>query len=168
MSDAKDSRMMIFHVPTDTAVLASIAGIALRHSHLDYILRLTIKSLADVPISVAMDATASAGSAVLRKRIAKLARRRLGEGPDLIKLQALLKRCRRASEKRNDYIHKIWAQDVVGGEPKVQTDDGGWQLPPTIKELQELEIELISLASTINRERLEGFLAEAMAAKRAL
>lgn len=80
------AKMMMFHVPSDKDLLAAIGEVALRHEHLNHILRMTIKTLARLDIDEALDATAYDSSSQLRERIKKLARQRLGEGEPLLKL----------------------------------------------------------------------------------
>jgi len=136
----------------------------MQHAHLDHILRMTVKSLGEVSVQQALDATAYEGSATLRERIRKLAKLRLGEGSALLQLQALLNRCKRVTEKRNDIVHSIWAREL-DGDPQVRTEDHGWKPIPTIDELNTLSAELKLLISELNIARLEGFLSEAIAAR---
>jgi hypothetical protein len=112
--EGSTDRMVTFHIPEDPALLAAFGTVGLRHSQLDHMLRMTIKSLSGVSIPEAMDATMFQGSKMLRSRITKLAKSRLGEGKAFIQLQALLERCRRATEKRNALIHNVWAREMGG------------------------------------------------------
>lgn len=153
---------MLFHVPEDKELLAAYGELSLRHEHLTHILRMTIKSLADLEITEALDATAYDGAAKLRDRIKTLARQRLGEGEPLLKLQALLERCRRATEKRNDFIHSVWGKEV-DGEAFRHTNDHRWHPLPTVEELSSLGNEILVLTNQFNEARLMGFLAEALA-----
>lgn len=162
MDNSRDSKMMMFHIPTDREILATVGTIALRHSHLDHILRMTVKTLAGVSIQQALDATAFEGSAVLRQRIQKLAKRKLGEGNALIQLQALLERCRRATGRRNELVHNIWAREL-DGDLKVRAADHSWEPIPTIDELNALSEELNSLADELNSARMHGFISKAIA-----
>ena len=163
MEASNDQRMMTFHIPTEP-ILACLGTIALRHGHLDYILRMTIKSLAGVSIRQALDATAFEGSRTLRQRIQKLASRRLGEGKALLQLQALLERCRRASEERNELTHNIWAKEL-DGDPKIRDGNHDWNPLPTIDDLTALANELEAITVELNDARLNGFLAEVLTAK---
>jgi len=122
---------------------------------------MTIRTLAEVSIEEALDATAFVGSGALRDRIQKLARSRLGEGQALLKLQAILERCRRATEKRNDWIHSIWAREL-DGDPQLRTSDHKWTKPPGVEELQALADEIGRLTEELNRARLDGFIFEAL------
>src|ERR1700730_15678142 len=86
--------MMVFHVPEDPAWLQAFGRVTIVHAQLDHILRMTIKTLAGITIEVAMDATEREPSSLLRERIRKLAKARLGEGAALLQLQALMERCK--------------------------------------------------------------------------
>ena len=154
--------IMTFHIPNDTELLAAFGEVALRHEHLNHILRMTIKTLARLRPDEAFDATAFDGAAQMRERIRKLARQRLGEGEALLKLQALLERCRRASDKRNELMHGIWAKEL-DGEPKRRGSDQNWYPLPTAADLKVLANEIWILADKLNAARLDGFLSEALA-----
>ena len=54
--------MIYLHIPDDPSVVAAVGRIALRHGQLDYILRMTIKTLGGLSIQDALDATARLGS----------------------------------------------------------------------------------------------------------
>ena len=164
---SKGTMLLKFHLPKDPKVLQLLGAVALRHTHLDYLLRMTIKTLLtdEATIAEVLDATATDGSAELRERVKKLAKQKLGEGVVLLRLQALLTRCKRATEKRNDLMHGIWAGESEG-ETMVQTKDQSWKSPPTIQELEAILEELALLARQINHARLHGSLAEALAEKK--
>ena len=158
------AKMMTFHVPTDRDLLAAIGEVALRHEHLNHILRMTIKTLARLDVTEALDATAYDSSSQLRERIKKLARQRLGEGEPLLKLQALLERCKRATERRNDLVHSVWAQEL-DGEPIRRGSGEEWRPLPTTAELHDLAENLSRLTLQVNEARLEGFLHHALTQK---
>lgn len=157
------AKMMAFHVPSDRELLAAIGEVALRHEHLNHILRMTIKTLARLDVNEALDATAYDNSSQLRERIKKLARQRLGEGP-LLKLQALLECCRCATEKRNDLVHSVWGKEL-DGKPARKGSGHEWRPLPTTAEMHDLAENLSDLTSQLNEARLEGFLHEALTQK---
>src|SRR5205823_1626050 len=132
--------------------------VTLRHGHLDHVLRMTIKTLTDTTVDIALDATKWESSSSLRGRIKKLAKAALGDCKGFVELQALLERARRATEKRNGLIHKIWAAEVDGDQVGVREDDHSWSPPPTVEELGKLEVELNAVAGELNHSRLEGSL----------
>jgi hypothetical protein len=153
--------MIIFHVSKDPDLLAAFGELTLRHVHLTYILRMTIKTLTEVEVVEALDATALDSSSLLRERVRKLARKRFGEGSALVKVQALIERCRRATEKRNDYVHSVWAQELDGAAMR-RDSRNAWQSIPTIAELSGLSQEILGLTQELNHARLEGFIFEAL------
>jgi hypothetical protein len=157
-----------FHVPEDPALLQGIAKVTICHAHLDYALRMCIKTLAGLTIEEALDATDLEGSRTLRDRIRKLARSRLGEGPALLKLQALMKRCGDLTAKRNEVTHLIIgiSEDITrraGREIALQRlPDHSWQSLPNAKELHKLADELTAATNELNHARLSGWLALAL------
>jgi len=159
------AKTMNLHLPEDQKLLAAFGRIAIVHEHLNHVLVLTIMTLAELMLEEAIDATRYDGSRQLRKRISRLARQRLGEGQPLLKLQALLTRCGRATEKRNELIHSVLAKEV-GGDPKRRSVNHEWQELPTVGELNELGQELIDLLTDLSNARLSGFLMEALAKPR--
>jgi hypothetical protein len=158
-------RMISFHVPDDPEWLQAYGTVSVRHAHLDYILRMMVKTLADVEISEALDATRREGSAALRERVRKLAKTKLGEGTALVKLQSLLERCGDATEKRNRLIHRICARELDGG-PLMRTEDHRWEDLPPHNALGDLAEEIAALTAELNRERLEGYIRAALDAKK--
>ena len=154
--------MMLFHVPEVRELLAAYGELSLRHEHLNHILRMTIKSLAGLEVAEALDATAYDGAARLRERIKLLARQRLGEGEALLKLQALLERCKRASDKRNELIHSVWGKEL-DGEAFRRANDNTWRPLPTVAELAAVGTEIQDLTGALNDARLFGFVADALA-----
>ena len=157
------SKMMIFAVPDDPKIVEAMGLIAVRHAQLDYVLRMMVKSLGGVTIKQALDATFRTGSGQLRDRVKRLAKRRLGEGNALIRLDATLRECERVTSTRNDIMHNIAAQEVDGaGGVMVRDDNHQWKPLPSLQELQETANELTRLAGELNDARLNGYLKDAM------
>ena len=99
-------------MPEDQALLAAFGEIALRHEHMNHILKMTIKTLAGITPAEALAATKYESSRQLRDRIKRLARKTLGEGATLLKLQALVHTCEALTEKRNNLVHGFWAKQL--------------------------------------------------------
>jgi hypothetical protein len=95
-------------------ILVAIGKIAIRHGQLDYSLKMTVRTLAGISIIEAVDATERQSSSALRDRVRKLARKRFGESQTLVHLDALLTRARRATERRNELLHALWAHELDG------------------------------------------------------
>lgn len=152
--------MMVFNVPEDPVWLQAYARVAIAHAQLDHILRMFVKSLAGVTIEVAMAATEREGSAVLRERIRKLAKSKLGEGKNLIEVQALVERARQITERRNHWIHSIVARGQDDSQEAMY--QGGRKVAPLPKaaEMDQLIQETYQLIGEINLLRLHGWLAQ--------
>jgi hypothetical protein len=158
-------KMMTFHIPEDVALQQAFGVVSMSHAHMDYCLRMMIKTLASVSIEEALDSTAFVGSRELRDRISKLAKARLGEGQPLTKLRALLERCRRLTESRNELLHNIVAREL-DGPPFVRRADHTWGPVPTAAEVQQLAKSIESVVVELNMERLVGFIDEALGARK--
>ena len=155
------TRLISFFVPEDTEVLAAFGELTLRHEHLVHILRMTVKTLCNVTVQEALDATAFENASSLRDRVRKLARQRLGEGPALVRLQALVQRCHQLTDQRNAYVHSVWAKQL-DGEPIRSDRKEGWVPIPSKEQLGRLSEELKELTGELNIARLEGFIHEAL------
>lgn len=154
-------KMIVLGLPTDEKLLAIFGSLTIRHGQLDYALRMMIKSLGNFSIEEALNGTARQGSAELRKRIEKFAKNRFGEGETLLKIQSLLERSRQASEKRNDFIHSLWAQEL-DGQHVIRNEDHSWTSIPTSEELEKLTKEILDLIHEFNQSRLDGFISKAL------
>jgi len=146
---------MYLEFPKDDKVLAEIGKITLRHNHLDYMLRMLIKTFSEATIEETINATKYDGSRALRERIKKLAKGKLKEGKYLIQLQHLMERCGRATDRRNELVHSVWAHEL-DGEHHIQQADNTWKPSPKIEELASLLEDLQSLISEISLARIEG------------
>jgi hypothetical protein len=154
---------LTYHLPKDERLLATIGTIALRHAQLDNALRMTVKDLAGVTKQEGLDATARQGSRELRERVRKLGRKRLGEGEALVRLDALLQRAARVTERRNQLLHSVWGRDTDGRGDYFRAEDHSFQPAPEVKELEKLLIELTSLlADFLDAARSGGRLYEAL------
>lgn len=154
--------MITLDIPKDPEWLAAVGAVALRHAQLDHILRMTVKSVTGISVAEAWDALARVQSGELRRRVSKLARARIGDGAPLLKLQALLERCERATRRRNDLMHNICASEL-DGEYKLKTDDHRWRDLPPAEQLGALATEIAELTRELNEARLDGgYLHEAL------
>src|SRR5262249_31121241 len=106
--------------------------------------------------------TAQDGSKDLRKLIKRLAKQILTEA-DALKLNAFLNRAKQLSEKRNKFIHSVWAIDMDGGDVLINKDHSVETIPPA-EEIDKVANQIIELIREINGERLdsEGFIYKAI------
>ncbi len=160
----KTAKLASFHVPQDQKLLAAFGEVALRHEHMNHIVRMTIKSLASLTSAEAVAATKYESSRQLRDRAKVLARKRLGEGTPLLKLQAMLTTCGTLTDKRNDLMHGLWAKEL-DGNAHIRDAHGHVRPLPTAQELLRLAKDIENHTNRLNIERREGFLAEALAGR---
>ncbi len=155
---------MATHKLPGRRVLETLGVIALRHGHLDNALKMLIMDLASVTKEVALSATAMQSSHELRERVRKLAKQRIGEGPALVKLDALLRRAQLATERRNELLHSTWGAEKTTAVMrdnhhvfrKVRTRA---QLDDTVAELEKV------LEDAILARGARGFFFEALHAR---
>jgi hypothetical protein len=153
--------MITFGLPHDERVLAAVGRVAIRHGQMDYAHRMLVKTIAGVTVEQALAATERVTSGQLRERIEKLARRRFGDGPTLIRLQAMLANARRLTDRRNELLHSLWAVDEAG-QHVLRQEGENWQQIPEPTKLEALADDIINLTIRLNHERLAGFLHEAL------
>ena len=157
----EDKRFIYLEVPENQDLVAAVGKISIIHGHIDRLLRVLFKFFSDVTVEKALAATAYEASSSLRDRIRKLAKAKLGESTELVKLQALLQRCKISTEKRNALIHNVFAREL-DGEPLLGTSDGLWVKVPTLDELNALSSELQELIKDMTHARV-GYLEDAVA-----
>jgi len=155
------SKMIFFSLPEDKSVQAALGVLVVRHGHLEYVLRMTIKSLCSFSIKDALTDTNKQNAGKLRKRIEKEAKDRLGQCAALDKLLNWLKRSWKASDERNLYVHSVWAREL-DGPLQIQSEDFSWRPPPTVQEFEKLSNEIKSITDELNEDRLYGSLFEAI------
>ncbi|MDE1904181.1 MAG: hypothetical protein KGI46_10020 [Alphaproteobacteria bacterium] len=150
-------------LPDDQRVLAAVGEIALRHGQLDNQLRMLVKDLTDVTKEEALDATAREGSRELRDRINKLAKRRLGEGAPLVRLQALLARAARATAKRNELLHGVWGMDLDRDVLMIRDESHAFKRAPSAPQLERLSETITDVLADMVQARVNGgFLNDAL------
>jgi hypothetical protein len=132
-------------------------GIAVRHGQLDYILHMTIKTLGGLSIQNALGAIAWLGSRDLRERIRKLARQRLGEGAPLLRLEAILQRVAKATDRRNHLPHTLWARELDCAPVIRDEDNHTFKAVPTPAELDAVAGAVAAIATELNTADSMGF-----------
>ncbi len=160
-STVSSTKFVRFHVPKDQALLAAFGEMSLRHEHMNYILKMTIKTLAGITLDQALAETKYKGSRQLRNRIKTLARKALGNSAALLKLQALLRTSEALTEKRNNLVHGFCAKEL-DGDARISDAHGNERPLPTVGDLHALAKEIESHTKRLNLERRQGFLAKAL------
>ena len=161
----KTEEPKVTHSFPNDEVLAAIGKITLSHAWLDNALRMTVMDLPGVTKEEALDGAARQGSRELRERVRRLGKMRLGEGPALAQLDALLCRAERATEQRNHLLHSVWGRDLDRDGSFLREPDHSFRPAPTAKELENLSAEILDAVYGIINARLEGFLRAALKKK---
>jgi len=154
-------KMILFSLPEDKNVQAALGVLVIRHGHLEYTLKMTIKSLCNLSIQDALTATNKQTAGNLRKRIEKEAKNRLGQCAALEKLLKLLKRSWKVSDERNLYVHSVWAHEL-DGPSQIQSNDFIWRPLPTVPKLKKLANKIEKITEELNEDRLHGSLSKAI------
>jgi hypothetical protein len=127
------------------------------HTHLELILRYCVKTIANLSIAEALDATERDRISDLRVRIKRLFKERRPTPHEQTTLDALLGRARRLSEKRNSYLHSTWSQ-TAAGRAIMKNEDHRWGQAPSEAEVNQVTDEILRLVSELNDARLNGFI----------
>ena len=152
-----------FYMPSP-AVTREVGKIVIRHGHLDYVLRLTIKSLLKISIlDPAFKSETDKMSSKLRERIKDLAPTRLAAHQDVLaELLAQLDRAETLTELRNIIVHGVWSRNKIDGIKLRDMKKGKLDPMPTVKQLRQAERDIDELLHELNRSRLNGALRRAL------
>ena len=158
------SRIVTFLVPDNQILFAALGRMAIRHSHLDYVLRMTIKTLTGKTVTEGLAVTKLTQNWRLRRQIDDVATKRFGESSAVLhQLRQLLERARVATTRRNEMLHELWAQELDGGQFLIGDDKPPRPLP-TVDEVDALTDEINTVLTALNSGRLDrtGFLLVAL------
>lgn len=76
---------------------------------------------------------------------------------EAVKLNALLGKAKRLSERRNDYYHAAWSVSEAG-QPIIKLEDHSWGPAPSKEEVERVASDILALGIELNTERLHGFI----------
>src|SRR2546423_598000 len=122
----------------DTPGLLEAAGrVALAHGHLELMLRMTVKTLAELTVKQALNATEKTKAWELRAEILSLFKSKAKDPALRMKMKAVLGNCERLSDQRNRLLHNAWA---IGPDGSVVTKGPthAWGKAPTADDLNKL------------------------------
>jgi len=152
--------MASYGLPKDQKVLAAIGAISLRQGQLDNAMKMLVMTLANVTWEEALDATSMHVGRDLRERVRKLAKQRIGEGPALVQLDALLQRARIATDERNEIVHSFWGMEKKWAV--IRDRHHTYKRAPSLRQLETLADDLASIRLEITSARQSGFIFEAL------
>jgi hypothetical protein len=154
---------LVVDTPNDPEFLKQFARANMLHAHLDNTLKMYVRSFEGTTIEDALEYIGYQGAAKLRKRVAKLATERLGEGKVLNMILGFIKQCEEISERRNYLLHSPIARERDGQTFQMRARGGNiWVELPTPELLEALADETFKLVEEMNHQRLSGVIGLAL------
>lgn len=130
---------------------------AIAHTHLEWILKYTVKTLSGVSGPKSLDPTRRKPISFLRKKIKRLFKKNNPSAAETGRLDELLEKAKLLSQKRNSYLHRAWSKT-----PEGQLILLGEGLPseeaPSEAAIDRVASDILALAKKINYTRLHGFI----------
>jgi hypothetical protein len=142
----------ILYMPKDREFLAAIGTLALRHEQMNYVLRLTIKSLTGLSIDEIMRETKRNSSKELRAKVRKNSKERPGLGDHSLKLQIALAECEILTTERNELIHGVCTKKPDGAV-QIRDSVGTTRQIPSAKNIISLSRKIEKLTAHLDKIR---------------
>lgn len=146
-------------LPGNDLLLTAAGRVALAHGQLEQTLRMTFKTLSNLTVKQALDATAGMKNWELRNEASKLFKQHTVDHVLRAKFRALIGECERLSEQRNTLIHNAWAI-AEDGSIVVKSKSHRWTKAPSADDLNGLAEDISDLVIRLNEARLRGFIHE--------
>ena len=151
----------ILRLPTDPLLLASVGKVAISGAKLEYVVRLTIKTVAGLGLSEARNETKLETFGKLRSKLKKIAKERIPNEEVRAKLEEILKTAGVAVDRRNRLIHDI-SYYTKQGKFFLKQDNEPARPYPTEAEINKIASDLLKIANELNGARKDGFIFEAL------
>lgn len=148
---------MVIDVPTDREFLVEFARVSILHTMLDHTLKMFIRTFEGLGIQEAIEDVGYTGSARMRERVLRSAKKRLGEGEALALVEEFLTRGENLTAGRNELLHSPIGRERDGEQRfYTRTSDGSWAELPDVTALKKLGDEINELIIEMNHQRLSG------------
>ncbi len=151
--------MHVLSMPSDQELVMALSKLAIAHTQLELVLRYTVKTLSGLSIADALDATSQDRMPALRERIKQLFKEHKATPTEKVRLDALLQRAKRLTDKRNNFLHSVWSS-TPEGRALMKGADHAWGPAPTAEDVQTVTSDLLALYQELNDARLHGFIAQ--------
>jgi hypothetical protein len=149
-------------VPNRPELLAALGSLAIAHTHLERILRYTVKTLSGLSGSKkSLDPARRKPMSDLRRRIKKRFKKYNPSAAEIYRLDELLEKVRLLSGKRNSYMRRAWSETEAGRAIR-QEEDLQLGAAPSEATIERVASEILALGKQINDARLHGFIHEVM------
>src|SRR5262249_2186568 len=147
------AKVAILKIPDDIATLTAVGRIALRHSQLDRLTRLTLKHSGQEGYTDTTTGKMRLNFSKSLKELKKLVKEMATTEQPLKELRALLDRAKKVTSTRNDLLHSLWAEH--DGKMIMDGDEGAGPAP-SIAKLTQFYGELTGIVMELNESRLRG------------
>lgn len=146
-------------IPTKPGLIEALGRLAIAHTHLELILRYTVKTLSELSVTEALDATNRNRISDVRNKIKRLFKEKKPLPSEEVQLDALLGESTRLSQERNDYLHSAWSE-TESGEALLKQENYQWGPAPSQSEVDHIASSILQLGRKINDARLHGFISQ--------
>jgi len=148
-----------FTVPNRPELHAVLGRLAIAHTHLEWILRYTVKTLSGLSGPKSLDPTKRRPISFLRKKIKRLFKKYNPSPAEKSRLDELLEKAKLLSEKRNSYMHRAWSE-TPEGQPILLGEGLQLEAAPSEAAIERVASDILALGKKINYARLHGFIHE--------
>jgi len=144
-------------VPNRPQLLEALGRLAIAHTHLERILRYTVKTLSGLSGPESLNPTRRKPISDLRKRIKKRFKKHNPSAAETYRLDELLEKAKLLSGKRNSYMHRAWSK-TEAGQAILLGEDLQLGAAPSEAVIERVASEILALGKQINDARLHGFI----------
>ena len=146
-------------IPNHPELLLALGRLAIAHTHLELILRFTVKTLCQMEVERGLNATRKVLISKVREKIKKLFTEKRPLESQKTLLDALLAEAELLTKQRNDFLHLAWSE-TVAGHALLHTENYQWKEAPAKEAVDEVTQRILKLANEINDARLHGFISQ--------
>ena len=151
--------MHLLTVPTRPELHAALGRLAIAHTHLERILRYTVKTLSGLSGPKSLDPTKRKSISFLRKKVKRLFKKHNPSAAETSRLNELFEKAKLLSEQRHSYLHRAWSATPEG--LAILLGEGlQSEAAPSEAAIDRVTSEILALAKKINYARLHGFIDE--------
>lgn len=148
-------------VPNRPELHAALGRLAMAHTHLEWILRYTVKTLSRLSGPKGLNPTKRKPISFLRKKIKRLFKQYKPSPAEKSRLDELLEKAKLLSQQRNAYLHRAWSE-TPEGQPILLGEGLQLQAAPSEAAIERVASDLLALGKKINHARLNGFIHDVM------
>ena len=151
------SSMHKLTVPNRPELLRALGRLTIAHTHLERILRYTVKTLSGLSGPKSLDPTKRKSISFLRKKVKRLFKQNNPSAAEKSRLDELLEKAKLLSEQRHSYLHRAWSE-APEGQAVLHGEGLQVEAAPSEAAIERVASDILALAKKINYARLHGFI----------